>query len=173
VSSSAGRPVPSRGGTEGSLTPSVLDRLIDEDPDVRVERPKSRTQQMRDLRASVLRDVTNLLNTRRRVGVDPASVEGLVPSLVDYGIPDLASARFATATGRQQFADQVEALLTRYEPRFRRVKVILARTQDARDGALRFRIDALLHADPAPEPVVFDSVVDLVDGSVQVSGGAA
>lgn len=165
--------VGARGAPQGALTPSVLDRLIDEDPDVRVERPRSRSQQMRDLRASVLRDVTNLLNTRRRLGVDASSIDGLVPSLADYGIPDLAGARFASTEGRREFAAGVEELLVRYEPRFRRVKVEISRGTEARDATLRFRIDALLHADPAPEPIVFDSVVDLVDGSVELSGGNA
>jgi type VI secretion system protein ImpF len=36
---------------------------------------------------------------------------------------------------------------------------------------LRFRINALLQADPAPEPVVFDSAVRPVTGDVEVKGG--
>jgi len=31
---------------------------------------------------------------------------------------------------------------------------------DGLERAIRFRIDALMHADPAPEPVVFDSMVE-------------
>jgi type VI secretion system protein ImpF len=35
---------------------------------------------------------------------------------------------------------------------------------------LRFRIDALLQAEPAPEPIVFDSALQPVTGNVEVKG---
>jgi len=36
---------------------------------------------------------------------------------------------------------------------------------------LRFRIDALLRADPAPEPVIFDSTLEPVTTQFAVTGG--
>jgi type VI secretion system protein ImpF len=50
--------------------------------------------------------------------------------------------------------------------------VTLLTNAEPLDRTLRFRIDALLYADPAPEPVVFDSVVQQATGEVEVKGGA-
>ena len=47
----------------------------------------------------------------------------------------------------------------------------LLKNPDPLDRALRFRIDALLHADPAPEPVVFDSELKPLTASFEVKGG--
>ena len=49
------------------LVPSVLDRLMDCEPDNPREAPKSRHQILRELKQSVRRDLENLLNTRWRV----------------------------------------------------------------------------------------------------------
>ena len=38
------------------------------------------------------------------------------------------------------------------------------------DRVIRFRIDALLHADPAPEPVVFDSQLEPSSNLFKVNG---
>ena len=48
------------------LVPSVLDRLLDDEPQNTHETPKSRNQVLRDLKQSVRRDLENLLNTRWR-----------------------------------------------------------------------------------------------------------
>ena len=46
------------------LVPSVLDRLLDDNPGAKSEPPQSRHQVLRDLKQSVRRDLENLLNTR-------------------------------------------------------------------------------------------------------------
>ena len=48
------------------LTPSVLDRLIDEEPTSTRELPKSRGQVLRDLKQHIRRDLENLLNTVKK-----------------------------------------------------------------------------------------------------------
>ena len=40
------------------------------------------------------------------------------------------------------------------------------------DRTLRFRIDGLLRAEPAPEPVVFDSALQPATGNVEVKGAS-
>ena len=39
------------------------------------------------------------------------------------------------------------------------------------DRTLRFRIDALLRADPSPEPVIFDSTLEPATHQFAVAGG--
>jgi type VI secretion system protein ImpF len=42
---------------------------------------------------------------------------------------------------------------------------------DALDRTLRFRIDALLYAEPAPEPVVFDSQLEPSSATIEIKPG--
>ncbi len=49
---------------------------------------------------------------------------------------------------------------------------MIAEEDQRLDRTLRFRIDALMYADPAPEPIVFDSVLDPASRQVAVTNGA-
>jgi type VI secretion system protein ImpF len=91
-------------------------------------------------------------------------------SVLTYGIPDIRTAELGTDAGRRQFARLVEEILRTFEPRFLRVKVDLADNTDPIDRTLRFRIEALLRVEPAPEPVVFDSAIEPSTGNVEVRG---
>ena len=70
------------------LVPSVLDRLLDDDPEISREAPASRHQVLRELKMAVRRDLENLLNTRVRCLALPAHCKELNQSLVNYGLPD-------------------------------------------------------------------------------------
>ena len=62
----------------------------------------------------------------------------------------------------------MEEAIRRFEPRFIKVAVAMLGGSGNDDRTLRFRIDALMYADPAPEPIVFDSVIDPSTRSVAV-----
>jgi type VI secretion system protein ImpF len=62
----------------------------------------------------------------------------------------------------------VETCIRRFEPRIVSLRVTLLEANDKVSGTLRLRIDALLHAEPAPEPIAFDTVVDLLTKNVTV-----
>jgi type VI secretion system protein ImpF len=147
---------------------SILDRLIDEAPHIHVEADKNRHQQIRELRNSVRRDLQNLLNTRYRMIAPPDEFKQLDISLLNYGLPDLATINIADADKKRNFTRLLEKILRNYEPRFKTVKVIHLDSKDITDRTLKFRIDATLYADPAPEMVVFDSVLDPVSRTVNV-----
>jgi type VI secretion system protein ImpF len=155
------------------LVPSVLDRLLDAEPDVSREAPRNRNQVLRDLKMSVRRDLENLLNTRRRCLPWPAGLKELKQSLVNYGIPDFMGMSLGTANDREEFCRTLQTLLRQCEPRFKTVSVKLLTNAEPLDRTLRFRIDALLLADPAPEPVVFDSMLEPASGTFVVKGGAS
>jgi type VI secretion system protein ImpF len=157
-----------RPGPRDTVLPSVLDRLLDDEPDQKEERPKPPSQALRDLRAAVMRDVSALLNTRRRWPPPPPELTELIPSVEDYGIPDLTGAELGNPAARDEFRRLIEETIRRYEPRFRRVRVELVEAAEKGDRTLRLRVDALMHADPVPEQLVFDSVLDPVQGSLEV-----
>jgi type VI secretion system protein ImpF len=148
--------------------PSILDRLIDDAPHIQVEADKNRHQQMRELRNSVKRDLQNLLNTRYRMLAPPDEFKHLELSLLNYGLPDLATINIADLEKKKNFTRLLEKILRNFEPRFKTVKVTHLDSKDNTDRTLKFRIDATLYADPAPEIVVFDSMLDPVSRTVNV-----
>lgn len=156
--------------SEQPLVPSVLDRLIDYEPDNNKEAPKARSQVLRELKQSVRRDLENLLNTRRRCLNWPPSMDELNQSLVGYGIPDFTGTHLGTTAERESFRNTIENVIRRFEPRFKTVRVVLLENAEPTDHTLRFRIDALLYAEPAPEPVVFDSSLEPNTGTFQIKG---
>lgn len=150
------------------LRPSVLDRLLDNDPNKLDNPEKDHHQQLKELRNSVRRDLINLLNTRIRIIKPEEEYEELNLSLLNYGLPDLATINISNAMQRKSFTEDLEALLIEFEPRFKSVSVNYLENMDSLDRTLRFRIDATLYADPSPEVVIFDSVLDPVSGTVNI-----
>lgn len=150
------------------LRPSILDRLIDNDPNSSVEIDPDQHQKLKDLRDSVRRDLVNLLNTRfRMVEPDDELIE-VKKSLLNYGLPDLATVNISDKDKRKEFIEHLETVLIEFEPRFKSVKVNYMENSDSLDRTLRFRIDAILYADPSPEMVVFDSILEPVTRTVDV-----
>jgi len=152
------------------LIPSVLDRLLDDEPDRQQEPVKSRNQVLRDLKQSVRRDLENLLNTRWRCEELPQDLRELELSLVNYGLPDISGPTLGYARQREQFRELLENVIRHFEPRLRNVAVEMLDNVEPLDRTLRFRINAMLLAEPAPEPVMFDSALQPVTGNVEVKG---
>ncbi len=151
----------------------LLDRLMDDAPEREQDRVLSNAEVLEALRASVRRDLQSLLNSRRRWRSWPVGLRELATSPVGYGLPDFASGAFGEATRREALRQEVEATIRRFEPRFVTLKVHLVEGQDALTGTLRLRIEALLDADPAPEPIGFDTLLDAARDEVTVRETAA
>ena len=154
------------------LQSSLLDRLLrDEAPGER--RPGGRRgQSVREIRESIRRDLEDLLNTRVRCLSWPKDLYELGRSLVNYGIPDFTGTSVASPENQEDFVVIIQRAIERHEPRFRGVSVKLIKSPDPLDRTLRFRIDATLQADPAPEPIVFDSALEPLTGGFQVKEGS-
>ncbi len=156
--------------TDQLLLPSVFDRLIDDDPQVRREPARNRSQLLRDLKLAVRRDLENLLNTRVRCLPWPAEFTELKQSLVNYGIPDLTGASLASSKEREEFRRTIQSVIVLFEPRLKKLYVSLHDQTEAIDRTIRFHIEATLQAEPAPEPVAFDSTLRLSTGTFEVKG---
>lgn len=139
---------------------SVLDRLLDEDPDAPADPPLSRGMHLARLRESLRRDIEALLNAHQYCLGVPRDLTELPASLLDYGLPHYLGMSAASDAAREAFRAEVESILKRFEPRFKKVEVKLLENAEAAERTLRFRIDALVHADPAPEPVSYNSRLD-------------
>jgi type VI secretion system protein ImpF len=152
------------------LVPSLLDRLLDDDPAVSHETARSRHQVLRDLKQSVRRDLENLLNTRHSFLSWAPALGELNQSLLNYGLADFTSANLAAAGEREAFCRTLQGILRRCEPRFKSVTVRLLSNAAPLDRTLRFRIDAMLRVEPAPEPIVFDSMLEPASATFSVKG---
>jgi type VI secretion system protein ImpF len=138
----------------------LLDRLIDLAPDQRRDPASFPGDSLVALRAAVRRDLEALLNARRRWRSWPASFKELAVSPIGFGIPDFSAGAFNDPEQREELRLEIEDTIRRFEPRFISVSVALGNSDTALESALRLRIDAVLHAEPAPEPVSFDTFFD-------------
>ncbi|MGH7074979.1 MAG: type VI secretion system baseplate subunit TssE [Stellaceae bacterium] len=148
---------------------SLLRRLLDEDPEAVVDRTKSRTEELREFHESVRGDMEDLLNSRQPCLVWPSWLDELSVSLVNYGIPDFTGYDIASPERREEFRRTVEEVVRNFEPRLMGVSVSLVTIDDA-TRSIRFRINALIQADPAPEAIIFDSVVNTATRTFAVIG---
>jgi type VI secretion system protein ImpF len=160
-----------RGLGETTITISALDRLIDLEPDNRMENPLSRSQSVRLLRGSVRRDLEWLLNSRRIAEPPDEGLKELNKSVYTYGLPDLSTLAMASASDRNKLVRQVLTAINTFEPRLMNVRLVLVESPDAGKKDVRLRIEALLRMDPVPEPVSFDTVIELKSGSCRLTGG--
>lgn len=140
---------------------SVLDRLIDERPDEVQERPMTPSQTMSRLREAVRRDLEALLNTRERCRGWPPAFREIDDSVVGYGLPDF-SVLSLQGQWRNALSRRVVEAIRRFEPRLTAVNVQFDERREMLERVARFRIEALMAADPAPEPVAFNTQIDAV-----------
>jgi len=153
-----------------ALKPSILDRLIDHEPDAKRESARSRSQVIRELKVSVREDLEHLLNTRVRCVPFPPALKELKQSLVNYGIPDLTGSSLGTSKEREEFCRVIQGVIGQFDRRLKKLSVRLGEQTESLDRAIRFTIDAVLQAEPNPEPIVFDSTLQLATGTFEVKG---
>ena len=155
------------------MTPSLLDRLQDDQPGAsRDPEPVRGRQALQACIQAVRRDLENLLGTRRVHHGFPPTFTELPRSLADYGLPDMTAQNMASQRARDDFLRTVETTIRLFEPRLRNVRVRFADESESLDRTLRFRVEALLRLDPAPERVVFDSQLEPVTGAVRIHAPA-
>ena len=147
---------------------SILDRLIDEQPGISREPVRHSVLSINQIKASVIRDLENLLNARRQITPVPAEYREVSNSLFVYGLRDFTSEDPRSPSIKQQLRNDVEKTISRFDSRLRNVIVRLeASAQNERN--VRFRISGLLVVDPVTEPVTFDTFFDINRGEYVIS----
>ena len=166
---------PTSGGTGGGSrerAPRAQLPLLDRLMEANLSGPEAQALSARDaldrLRTAVLRDVQALLNARRRRRPLPEHLTELASSLLSYGLPDPASGAYLVPEVRAALAAEVEAVIRRFEPRLDQVTVSLVSDDAALSGTLRLKIEAVLRAEPVPEPVSFETLLEPVTRDVTV-----
>ncbi len=156
-----------RTDNEIRITPSVLDRLIDFEPELKQEAPKSRSKSLRELKISVRRDLEWLFNTRGQIGRIDESLEEVNKSLAVYGLPDFTGVSAKDPNEQKSLTRALEKAIKIFEPRFIDLKVSLEPISEI-DRLLRFHIEARLDIDPTPEPIAFDTILQLGSGEFAI-----
>ncbi|HEY6331913.1 MAG TPA: type VI secretion system baseplate subunit TssE [Blastocatellia bacterium] len=149
------------------VTPSVLDRLIDYEPGLSREAPASWHKSLRELKQSVKRDLEWLLNTRQEITQVAPEMKELQNSLATYGLKEFSTANVKSPRDQNRLRQAIETAVTTFEPRLEHVRVTLLPPRDM-ERVLCFRIDARLKVEPAPEPITFDTVLQLATSQYQV-----
>jgi type VI secretion system protein ImpF len=146
----------------------VLDCLLDDSPENSVESMQSANMLLDTLKESVRRDLESVFNTRQCCISPPAELPELRSSLLNYGLPDLATINLESSAAVQDFCSQVEAAIANFEPRIQSVKIHSSQGLDPNDKCFRFRVEAVLHASPSNDTIIFDSSLDPVFQSVRL-----
>ena len=149
------------------ITPSIIDRLLDFEPKISTEAPKTHSKSLRELKLSVRRDLEWLLNTRHTAEKVPEGLQEVNKSLALFGLPDFTGLSSKNFDDRNNLISSIENALRIFEPRFMNVKVLLLETDEVQRG-MKFQIQATLKVEPTPEPVVFDTILQVGSGEFQV-----
>jgi type VI secretion system protein ImpF len=158
---------------EIQLLPSLLDRLLDDHPEESREPAWRDVQVVRVLKASLCRDLQNLLNAHRLLTTIPEAYSELKTSLLNYGLPDLQSMEVREDHDLGLLCRLIEESIQAFEPRLQGVRVrpvIDAEGKKPIDRRVRFEIEAVLVVEPLREPVLFSSSLDVASGEFAVEG---
>jgi len=147
---------------------SILDRLIDDEPDVSHEPVQYRLASIRQIKASVIRDLENLLNTRRSTEDPGPGYQELGRSLYVYGIRDFTSQNPGSAAVQQELKADLARAIEQFEPRLHNV-VVHVEAEKGKFQSMHFRISGLLIVEPDTEPVTFDTYFDINRGEYIIS----
>jgi type VI secretion system protein ImpF len=150
------------------LYPSLLDRLIDDEPGRATEARENRAASLQKLRDNVLRDLNWLFNaTQSSIEFDGDMV--LSGSVINYGMPPLAG-RPASQYDLGELSRVLREVIMRFEPRIiaHTLKVSAERNKGDTHNVLGFRIEGQLWSQPIPLEIYMRTEIDLESGMTQV-----
>lgn len=153
------------------LQPSLLDRLTDNAPDHRQETRDQRVLSMRQLRQSVLRDLSWLLNTAAFESVtDLTDYPFVAESVINYGSP-VFSGMSLSGVDPKKIERKIKKAINNFEPRILADSLIVQLIKDddnMSNKALSFRIEGDLWAQPLPIHLYIRSDLNLDTGEMTV-----
>ena len=150
------------------LYPSLLDRLLDDEPGKLTEPRENRSATLQRLRENVLRDLNWLFNaTQSSIDFDDDPL--MIGSVINYGMPPLAG-RPASQYDLVELARVLRDVILRFEPRIiaHTLKVSAERNRADSHNVLGFRIEGQLWSQPIPLEIFMRTEIDLESGLTQV-----
>ena len=158
------------------LQPSLLDRLTDNEPELRQESREKRILSPGRLRESVRRDLTWLFNTPNLATMlDLTAYPQVADSVVNYGLPSLAG-RTTSSVDIPEMERLLRQAIWTFEPRLNKNSIKVRLVADPAlmsHNALSFSIEAELWAQPIPLRLFLKTEIDLEDGTAIVVDAAS
>src|SRR5512137_3042676 len=102
-----------------NIQTSILDRLIDREPGVSRESSQHQLDDIRAAKQSVVKDLENLLNTRRKIFPVPEEFWEVNNSLFVYGLPDFSSLNPKNPQVKQMLRRDIEQTVAMFERRLK------------------------------------------------------
>ncbi|PXW24950.1 type VI secretion system baseplate subunit TssE [Paraburkholderia caballeronis] len=158
-----------------AFLPSLLDRLMDDAPSQRSERPEAYAPNADAMRGIVQRDLSLLLNTTSLDDeIDAARHPAAAASVINYGMPAL-SGGYLTDRSWEDIEKLVRTAITRFEPRLIPESLRILpdrRTDPLRYNKLTLEIHGLMHWSPYPFEFQIQSTFDFETNNVTLDTGA-
>ncbi len=157
--------------TQDRLQPSLLARLIDNEPHLSQESRDKRVLSMRKLREAVVRDVGWLLNTTNYFPQEDLEQYPFVAqSVLNYGMQDLTG-KAVPGIDLVQKERQLRQALWCFEPRLiRETLKVRIKSSDKKmcRNAFTVELEGQLWAEPSPLQIYMKTEIDLESGEVRV-----
>jgi type VI secretion system protein ImpF len=150
------------------LYPSLLDRLLDDEPGKLTEPRDNRSATLARLRENVLRDLNWLFNATQS-SIDFEGDALMAGSVINFGMPPLAG-RPASQYDLTELSRVLREVILRFEPRIlaHTLKVSAEASKGDSHNVLGFRIEGQLWSQPVPLEIYMRTEIDLESGMTQV-----
>ncbi|MDY0969899.1 type VI secretion system baseplate subunit TssE [Siccibacter turicensis] len=160
-------------GQKIKYLPTLLDRLLDDEPKSRREAPDKFHFDSRTMRAIVLRDVLAILNnTNIDDRLDEHRHKAVAGSVLNYGVSAVTGG-WSNAHSWARIEAAVRNALTRFEPRIVPeslvVRPLLDKSNPSRYGVILFEIRALIYWEPWPVDLCFQGSWDSENQAIRLS----
>ncbi len=152
------------------LQPSLLDRLQDNEPEKKTESREKQVLSLKQLRQSVIRDLSWLLNASNLDSVvNLDDYPEIQDSILNYGMPDL-SGRVGQGMDANALGKMIKHIIQTYEPRIIKhsLNVKVVQSEDMNANAMVFIIEGDLWAQPLPLHLFLKTHLDLETGDIKL-----
>ena len=134
---------------------SLIDRLVDINPQFQREARPLRTLTRDEIKASLLRDLTWLFNSRTSHPHHFFDERDL--TVIDFGIPDFGDYSPQNPEDRVLLAQRLKRAISAFEPRLKKVTVTVA-PDPVNEKTLQVHLDGVITWESVREPVSFTTV---------------
>lgn len=157
------------------LQPALLDRLTDDNPDIKHDADDKRVLNKNQLRQAVLRDLSWLLNAVQPLGKQAAEAPYAGESVLNFGLPPM-SGQLASKVDVPSVEQSIREAILRFEPRILEhsltVKAVDSVAMLDAHNIIEFEIRGFLWAQPIPLELLLRTQLDLEAGQVKLRDGS-
>lgn len=149
------------------VTQSLIDRLIDDDPQGSSDAHESEDEAIARYKVALRRDLESLLNTKRPWLPVVDRYPGMDRTVVGYGIPDLSTEDMSVPAVRERVRRVITQVIREHEPRLSEIDIEMDEGPTSR--GMRLRISAVLNITQSEETVVYEASVRPGDRTIEVN----